>query len=114
MKQNDVLMEAASQFRMVAGPDEFYDILSGGYSYSIHRSQGSTIKYLYIYLSNTYVVKEMLLVNEALYTAISRGKIRCKLYVEKYIVLTKAINNREINKRQTILELLIDGKISLR
>ena len=27
MKQNDVLMEAASQFRMVAGPDEFYDIL---------------------------------------------------------------------------------------
>lgn len=28
MKQNDVLMEAASQFRMVAGPDEFYDILS--------------------------------------------------------------------------------------
>lgn len=92
----------------------FYDILSGGYSYSIHRSQGSTIKYLYIYLSNTYVVKEMLLVNEALYTAVSRGKIRCKLYVEKYIVLTKAINNREINKRQTILELLIDGKIALK
>ena len=56
----------------------------------------------------------MLLVNEALYTAVSRGKTRCKLYAEKYIILTKAINNREINKRQTVLELLIDGKIALK
>ena len=94
-------------------PSDFYEMLSGGYSYSIHRSQGSTIKFLYIYLSNSYVVREMLLVNEALYTAISRGKVGCKLYAENYNILRKAINNREINRRQTVLELLIDGKITL-
>ena len=88
-------------------------MLSGGYSYSIHRSQGSTIKFLYIYLENSYIVREMLLVNEALYTAISRGKVGCKLYAENYNILRKAINNREINRRQTVLELLIDGKITL-
>ena len=93
-------------------PSDFYEMLSGGYSYSIHRSQGSTIKFLYIYIENSYIVKEMLLVNEALYTAISRGKVGCKLYVENYNILRKAINNREINRRQTVLELLIDGKIS--
>ena len=53
----------------------------------------------------------MLLVNEALYTAISRAKSTCEMYVEDYSVLSKAIKNKEINNRQTILELLIDGLI---
>jgi exodeoxyribonuclease V alpha subunit len=91
--------------------DESYEIIAPGYSYSIHKSQGSSIKHCYIYLENNYVTKNMLLVNEALYTAISRAKSTCEMYVEDYSVLSKAIKNKEINNRQTILELLIDGLI---
>lgn len=93
--------------------DESYEIIAPGYSYSIHKSQGSSIKHCYIYLENNYVTKNMLLVNEALYTAISRAKSTCEMYVEDYSVLSKAIKNKEINNRQTILELLIDGLIKL-
>lgn len=91
--------------------DDNYDIIAPGYSYSVHKSQGSSIKHCYIYLENNYVTKNMLLVNEALYTAISRAKSTCEMYVEDYSVLSKAIRNKEINNRQTILELLIDGLI---
>ena len=91
--------------------DDSYDIIAPGYSYSVHKSQGSSIKHCYIYLENNYVTKNMLLVNEALYTAISRAKSTCEMYVEDYSVLSKAIRNKEINNRQTILELLIDGLI---
>ena len=91
---------------------ENYEIITPGYSYSIHKSQGSTIKYCFIYLENNYVTKNMLLVQEALYTAISRAKLYCGMYVEDYSVLSKSINNKEINNRQTVLELILDGVIN--
>lgn len=93
---------------------DYYDILSSGMCYTIHKSQGSTIKYTYIYLEDNYVNRHMLLVNEGLYTGISRGKSSVKMYAETFGVLRNAVKNRETNNRSTVLDLVIKEKIKIK
>ena len=46
----------------------------------------------------------MLLVNEALYTAISRAKSTCEMYVEDYSVLSKAIRNKDVTFSRFVIQ----------
>ena len=92
--------------------DKYYDTIVPGWSYSIHKSQGSTIPYCWLFVTDDYITRNMILCNEALYTGISRAKKNCTIYSESYGVLNSAINRREINNRATILELFINGTLT--
>lgn len=92
--------------------DRYYDTIVPGWSYSIHKSQGSTIPYCWLFISDDYITRNMILCNEALYTGVSRAKKECTIYTETYSVLNSSINRREINNRATILELFINGTLT--
>lgn len=92
--------------------DKYYDTIVPGWSYSIHKSQGSTIPYCWLFIQDDYITRNMILCNEALYTGVSRAKKECTIYTETYSVLNGSINRREINNRATILELFINGTLT--
>ena len=91
--------------------EDMYDSLLKGYAYSIHKSQGSSIPCTIGYLENSYVVNSMLGSRNLLYTLVSRGKVKCKLYLESFTTLKMCINREETTDKKTITGLYINSQI---
>jgi len=79
--------------------DHYKDIIDLGYALTIHKTQGSQFRYVFLpILNNSYIM----LNNKLLYTAITRTKEKLFLYTQSF-ALKRACTNVDQSKRQTFL-----------
>jgi len=79
--------------------DHYKDIIDLGYALTVHKTQGSQFKYVFLPIfNNSYIM----LNNKLLYTAITRTKEKLFLYTQTF-ALKRASTNIDQSKRQTFL-----------
>jgi len=79
--------------------DHYKDIIDLGYALTIHKTQGSQFRYVFLpILNNSYIM----LNNKLLYTAITRTKEKLFFYTQSF-ALKRACTNVDQSKRQTML-----------
>lgn len=85
--------------------EDDYDIIQLGYAISCHKSQGGGYDSVVILVEGSFA-EDMLVSNEWLYTAVTRAKKECYLYIP-YRSLVNGVNKRAVNKKTTFIDLVL-------
>jgi exodeoxyribonuclease V alpha subunit len=86
-------------YKVIYNFDHYKDIIDLGYALTIHKTQGSQFKYVFLPILNSSYI---MLNNKLLYTAITRTKEKLFLYTQSF-ALKRACTNIDQSKRQTFL-----------
>ena len=77
------------------------------YCSNCHKTQGSTIKNVFVYHTSDWVDNNMMLSAQWLYTAYTRAKSFLSIHTDEYSNISKGVRKNAIDEKVTIIELLI-------
>jgi exodeoxyribonuclease V alpha subunit len=98
-EENEEFIVDYGIYKVIYNFDHYKDIIDLGYALTIHKTQGSQFRYVFLpILNNSYIM----LNNKLLYTAITRTKEKLFLYTQPF-ALKRACTNINQAKRQTFL-----------
>jgi exodeoxyribonuclease V alpha subunit len=98
-KDNEEFIVDYGFHKVIYSFDHYKDIVDLGYALTIHKTQGSQFRYVFLpILNNSYIM----LNNKLLYTAITRTKEKLFLYTQSF-ALKRACTNIDQSMRQTFL-----------
>ena len=96
INQFNVRFNRQSHFNIeFKGDSQVEDNIELGYAISVHKSQGSEFKYLYLVIPQS---KQGLLSTELLYTGITRAKTKLRLFIEKDLSILQSLRRPERSK----------------
>lgn len=74
------------------------------YASNCHKCQGSTFYNVFVYTTDSYVDRKMIVSREWLYTAYSRAKGYLGIHTNKYYNLSEGIKRKAIDEKVTLIE----------
>jgi exodeoxyribonuclease V alpha subunit len=98
-EENEEFIVDYGIYKVIYSFDHYKDIIDLGYALTIHKTQGSQFKYVFLPILNSSYI---MLNNKLLYTAITRTKEKLFLYTQSF-ALKHACTNINQAKRQTFL-----------
>jgi exodeoxyribonuclease V alpha subunit len=98
-EENEEFIVDYGIYKVIYSFDHYKDIIDLGYALTIHKTQGSQFRYVFLPILNSSYI---MLNNKLLYTAITRTKEKLFLYTQPF-ALKRACTNISQAKRQTFL-----------
>ena len=77
------------------------------YCSNCHKTQGATIKNVFVYHTSDWVDNNMMLSAQWLYTAYTRAKSFLSIHTDEYSNISKGVRKNAIDEKCTIIELLM-------
>ena len=74
------------------------------YCSNVHKLQGSGFNNVFVYTTDSYVDRKMIISREWLYTAYTRSKKMLSIHTNKYYNLMEGIERRAIDEKVTLIE----------